>query len=113
MTEPNQGSDADDPTAAAVVARALVAYRALADLGEQVTDEWQYVTDLTAVYSADLNSLAADFATLQVAPDAIRAVDLAIEEIGLIADPHRAIDWLSTFPQIVRLTLAPAAARTP
>jgi hypothetical protein len=37
----------------------------------------------------------------------VAAVDTAIEEIALIADPHRAIDWLSTFPQIVRLALAP------
>jgi hypothetical protein len=29
------------------------------------------------------------------------AVDRAIEEAGLVGDPHRAIDWLSTFPQIV------------
>ena len=33
------------------------------------------------------------------------AVDRAIAEIGLIADPHRAIDWLSTFPQVVLLAL--------
>ena len=76
-----------------------------------MTDEWQYVTDLTAVYSADLDGLAANLAGRQLARDAVRAIDVAIEEIGLIADPHRAIDWLSTFPQIVRLTLAPAAAR--
>jgi hypothetical protein len=29
----------------------------------------------------------------------------AIAEIGLIADPHRAIDWLSTFPHVVALAL--------
>ena len=26
-----------------------------------------------------------------------------IAEVGLITDPHRAIDWLSTFPQVVLL----------
>ena len=31
------------------------------------------------------------------------AIDRAIEEIDLITDPHRAIDWLSTFPQVVLL----------
>ncbi|MGD0248082.1 MAG: hypothetical protein ABSB75_03425, partial [Candidatus Limnocylindrales bacterium] len=31
--------------------------------------------------------------------------DEAIAEIGLIADPHRAIDWLSTFPHVVGLAL--------
>ena len=29
------------------------------------------------------------------------AIDRAIDEIGRIEDPHRAIDWLSTFPQVV------------
>ena len=29
----------------------------------------------------------------------------AIDEIGRISDPHRAIDWLSTFPQVVLLAL--------
>ena len=33
------------------------------------------------------------------------AIDRAIDEIGRIADPHRAIDWLSTFPQVVLLAL--------
>jgi hypothetical protein len=33
------------------------------------------------------------------------AVDAAIAEIDAIADPHRAIDWLSTFPQVVLLAL--------
>jgi hypothetical protein len=28
-------------------------------------------------------------------------VDRAIDEIRRIEDPHRAIDWLSTFPQVV------------
>ena len=35
------------------------------------------------------------------APDVSAAVDRAIDEVGLITDPHRAIDWLSTFPQVV------------
>jgi hypothetical protein len=34
------------------------------------------------------------------------AIDRAVVEIGLIRDPHRAIDWLSTFPQVVLLALA-------
>ena len=36
------------------------------------------------------------------------AVDRAIEEIAQIADEHRAIDWLSTFPQVVLLALGEA-----
>ena len=33
------------------------------------------------------------------------AIERAIEEIGLISDPHRAIDWLSTFPQVVLVAI--------
>ena len=40
-----------------------------------------------------------------------RAIDRAIDEIGLITDPHRAIDWLSTFPQVVLLALGEDAMR--
>jgi hypothetical protein len=93
---------------AVVVERALVAYAALAALGESIADEWQYVNDLLAVHGADLRGLAAASPPARtVAPEAAAAVDAAIEEIALITDPHRAIDWLSTFPQIVRLALAP------
>jgi hypothetical protein len=44
-----------------------------------------------------------------VSSSAADAVDAAIDEIALITDPHRAIDWLSTFPQVVRLALAAEA----
>ena len=33
------------------------------------------------------------------------AIARAIDEIGMIRDPHRAIDWLSTFPQVVLVAL--------
>jgi hypothetical protein len=112
MTDADRGADAAEPKVGDAIARALTAYRALADLGERVADEWQYVNDLLAVYSADLESLAAAAPTARAAPEAIRAVDVAIEEIGLITDPHRAIDWLSTFPQVVRLALTPPMPAT-
>lgn len=96
-------SDAPEPVAF-VVARALQALAALGELGESVADEWQYVTDLVRVHSADLQALAiAD--PRPVRPAGVRAVDLLIDETERIADPHRAIDWLSTFPQSVRLAL--------
>jgi hypothetical protein len=89
-----------------VVDRALVAYHALAELGESIADEWQYVNDLVAVHGADLRGLVTASPGRVVAAEAVTAVDTAIEEVALIADPHRAIDWLSTFPQIIRLALA-------
>jgi hypothetical protein len=89
-----------------LIDRALAAYETLAELGESVADEWQYVTDLVAVHSADLRTLVAGDPARAALPAAVRAVDLAIEEISLIRDPHRAIDWLSTYPQLVRLAVA-------
>jgi hypothetical protein len=93
--------------ASEIAERALGAYRELAELGEQIADEWQYINDLVAVQSADLQALVAADPDRIMPAAAVRAVDLAIEEIRLIADPHRAIDWLSTFPQVMRLLLAP------
>ena len=103
---------ASGPAISTVIARALDAYAELGTLGEQIADEWQYVNDLVAVHSADLRSLAEPDPNRPIPAAAAGAVDLAIEEIRFISDPHRAIDWLSTFPQIVRiaLTLPPPRA---
>ena len=83
--------------------RAAAAYRALADLAETVEDEWQYVTDLTEAYLPSIRALGGG--TEPLSAGAAAAVDEAIAEIGLITDPHRAIDWLSTFPHVVAIAL--------
>jgi hypothetical protein len=104
------GPDVEPIDASTLLDRALTAYRALADLGEQIEDEWQYVNDLVEVWSAELRA-AVVAPTTAVDAEQVDAVELAIDEIGRIEDPHRAIDWLSTFPQIVRLAiLGPVAA---
>lgn len=84
---------------------AAAAYRDLADLAETVEDEWQYVTDLTDAYLPSLEALAQSDSRLPLPAGAVEAVDEAIAEIALIVDPHRAIDWLSTFPHVVALAL--------
>ncbi len=81
--------------------RAAAAYRALAELAETVEDEWQYVTDLTDAYLPSILALGGGTAPLPAG--VVAAVGEAIAEIGLIADPHRAIDWLSTFPHVVAI----------
>lgn len=92
-------------TVQAVVDRALEAYSTLAGLGEEIEDEWSYVNDLGDAWQARLAEVA-DQRGAQPAPEAVRvAIDRAIAEIDQIADPHRAIDWLSTFPQVVLLAL--------
>lgn len=89
----------------AVIDRALDAYATLAERGEEVDDEWSYVNDLADAWRERLIELA-DQRGAEPAPDpATAAVDRAIAEIQLITDPHRAIDWLSTFPQVVLLAL--------
>ena len=84
--------------------RAAAAYRNLADLAETIEDEWQYVTDLVDAYLPGIEALA-EAGPGRVGPEQTAAVDEAIAEIGLITDPHKAIDWLSTYPHIVALAL--------
>ena len=83
--------------------RATAAYSALAELAESVEDEWQYVTDLVDAYLPGIRALAVADGGRAPATEAVAAVDEAIAEIALISDPHRAIDWLSTFPHVVAL----------
>jgi len=92
-------------TISEAIGRASSAYAALAELGETIEDEWSYVTDLTAAWQARFDSVAAARGDESIDPGGRAAVDAAIDEIGQITDPHRAIDWLSTFPQVVLLAL--------
>ena len=92
-------------TASDVVERAASAYRALADLAETVEDEWQYVNDLVDAYLPSVRALATENEGRPLSPAQAAAVDEAIAEVALISDPHKAIDWLSTFPHVVALAL--------
>jgi hypothetical protein len=83
-----------------VAQQALDAYEALAALAEDVEDEWTYVTDLSAAWRARIESVITERGGEPLDPPALAAVERAIEEVGRIGDPHRAIDWLSTFPQV-------------
>lgn len=85
--------------------RALAAYADLEGLAEEVEEEWTYVSDVCAAWRARIEELIGDRGT-EPLPDAQRAaVDQAVDEIGRITDPHRAIDWLSTFPQVILVAL--------
>jgi hypothetical protein len=110
------------PQTSDVIERAVAAYRALADLAETIEDEWQYVTDLVDAYLPGIQALAERDAELEL--ETVVAVDEAIAEIESITDPHRAIDWLSTFPHVVAIAVGgdvdrstesarPDAAETP
>ena len=84
-----------------VIARGLEAYPSLVALGEGVEDEWQYVMDLSTAWRARLDAVAAARGGDAAPAGAPEAVAEVVAEVALITDPHRAIDWLSTFPQVV------------
>jgi acetolactate synthase regulatory subunit len=90
------------------IERASDAYGALAELGETIEEEWSYVTALTEAWLARLDRVVSDRGQEPVPDEVSAAIDRAIAEIGLIADHHRAIDWLSTFPQVVLVALGEA-----
>jgi hypothetical protein len=61
--------------------------------------------NLTDAYLPSIQALAEFNPGRSLAARQVDAVDEAIAEIGLITDPHKAIDWLSTFPHLVALAL--------
>lgn len=97
---------ADLPTTVdEVIQRALDGYAALIELGEEVEDEWSYVMDLSQSWQVRLEAVAGARAGERVDPEIGAAVVAAVDEAASISDPHRAIDWLSTFPQVVLVSL--------
>ena len=88
-----------------LIDRALDAYATLTELGEEIEDEWTYVTELSTSWRDRLDEVAGTRGVEPPDEAAAVAVDRAIVEIEAITDPHRAIDWLSTFPQVVLLAL--------
>ena len=87
-----------------LLAAALAAFGFLAELGEMVEDEWTYVTKLVEVGRARLRAAVPDGSRL-ASPETAAAIHALAAEAGRITDPHRAIDWLSTFPAVAELAL--------
>jgi hypothetical protein len=92
-------------TVRAAIERAVASCEALGLLGEDIEDEWQYVQDLGDAWLTRLEATAAARADEAVSLEIATAVDRACAEAALITDPHRAIDWLSTLPQVVLVAL--------
>jgi hypothetical protein len=92
-------------TVRTALGRALDACDALQLLGEEVEDEWTYVTDLGDAWRARLGAIIDARGEEPLDDTRVAAVDRAIDEVSRIADRHRAIDWLSTFPQVVLVAI--------
>jgi hypothetical protein len=92
-------------TVGELVAAAIEATDALGLLAEEIEDEWTFVTELVAAQTARLGAIADRRGEESATDAAAAAVTTAADETRLIADPHRAIDWLSTFPDLVAIAL--------
>jgi hypothetical protein len=83
------------------IAAASAAYDGLAELAESVEDEWSYITDLADAWRERLAEVADSRGSELAGPGVADAVAVLSAEAAAIDDPHRAIDWLSTFPQVL------------
>jgi hypothetical protein len=95
-------------TIAEAVDRTRDALRGLASLGEEIADEWQYVTDLEGTWRRRLDQVADARGGEALGPGVAAAIEGLTEEAAAIDDPHRAIDWLSTLPRAALLALGEA-----
>jgi hypothetical protein len=87
------------------LAIARTAYDTLTTLAEEVDDEWSYINDLAAAWIARMDEVADARGGEPAAAGVADAVPALVAEVAAIDDPHRAIDWLSTFPQVLLTAL--------
>ena len=99
------GDQPPPPTVGAASRLAVEGLLALGALGEEIDDEWTYVQDLVAAWQGRLEGVEAARDDEPLAADRGVAVARVVDEARLIADPHRAIDWLSTLPQVALVAL--------
>lgn len=92
-------------TLADALTATLDAYAELTALGETIDDEWSYVQDLTEAWRGRLDEVVLARGDEPLGPAVIEALDAVAAEARALEDPHRAIDWLSTFPQVVLLAV--------
>lgn len=97
------------PSVSDCITRALAGFDVLAATSEPIADEWQYVTDLGTVWRGRLGAVAASRGAEPAPAGAAAAITALVEEAGRISDPHRAIDWLSTLPQVALAALGEPA----
>lgn len=87
------------------ITAASAAYDGLAELAEEVEDEWSYVTELGDAWRERMMAVADARGHEPAGAGVAEAVAALASEASAIDDPHRAIDWLSTFPQVLLLAV--------
>ena len=87
------------------ISAASAAYDGLAELAEDVEDEWSYVTELADAWRDRMAEVADARGNEPAGAGVAEAVAALSAEVAAIDDPHRAIDWLSTFPQVLLVAL--------
>ena len=87
------------------IAAARPAYDDLTALAEDVEDEWSYINDLAAAWIERMDARCPPPAGTSRRQPASRRPPGAHRRGRLLDDPHRAIDWLSTFPQVLLIAL--------
>jgi hypothetical protein len=92
-------------TIAAVLDAAGPPYDRLLERAEEVEDEWSYVNDLAEAWRVRFDEVEAARGGEATGPELVAAVDMIGREADAVDDPHRAIDWLSTYPQLVLIAL--------
>jgi len=95
-------------TVADCITRALEGFDALLLTAEPVEDEFQYVGDLSTVWRGRLSAVVSARGESEVDGAVEAAMDALVAEATAIEDPHRAIDWLSTLPQVALAALGEA-----
>lgn len=93
--------DSQPLTVAGAISAASAAYDDLVELAEDVEDEWSFVTELADAWRARLAEVSDARADEPAAAGVAEAVATLAAEAAAIDDPHRAIDWLSTYPQVL------------
>ena len=92
----------------ALVERIVAALAGLVVIADSIEDEWTYIHDLETVWVARLRTVAAE--RLEEPLSGLEAaIDGLVAEVALIEDPHRAIDWMSTLPQVALVALGEEA----
>ncbi len=101
MAEPSDATS----SVATVLAAARAGYDELYAVAEAIEDEWPDTDALARAWNDRFDEVEAARGSQLVGSVAVTAVETLVAEASRIDDPHRAIDWLSTYPQVVLLAL--------